>query len=443
MCKKTTQQPGTDHNGGGTGQVDIAAMSPRDRSLYELHMRIVQEAREGSVTATARHYHVSRTWVYRLLQRWEGQGAVGLVPRSRAHHNDPHRVGRDMRDRVVAAHHALKDGGWGAGAASIHDRMLHDGLEPPSVGTIHSILKAAGLTIHEPHKRPRRSLQRFEAALPNETWQGDFTHWRCQDGTDARIQTWLDDHSRMVLYCKAFTTLGANDVLDSFLTACGEYGVPASTLTDNGREYTPGHERGDRMAHPFTRALVLLGVEQKNGKPGHPQTQGKIERWHRTLKQWLRRRPRPHDLAELQSLLDEFVYAYNHERPHRALDGHTPWDAYHERTKAWPAALEDTCGMLDTHAVARLGVTADTDLWAGEAVAASDANGLVRGIKAGTRTYDFALGKRNARLAVLVGIEQGIVTIVAQETGEILRQGPVDTAKRYQAVPARHPSRNT
>lgn len=410
-------------------------MSPHDRSRYELNLRIVREAHDGTVSAVARRYRVSRTWVYRLLERWENQGPAGLVPRSRAHHHDPRRVGQDVRDQVIDAHRALKDGGWGAGAASIHDRMLHDGLETPSVGTIHSILKSAGLTSHEPGKRPRCSLQRFEADLPNETWQADFTHWRCRDGTDARIQTWLDDHSRMVLHCKAFASLGANDVLDCFLAACGEYGVPASTLTDNGREYTPGHERGDRMAHPFTRALVLLGVEQKNGKPGHPQTQGKIERWHRTLKQWLRRRPQPRDLDELQALLDEFVHAYNHQRPHRALHGDTPWHAYHERAKACPATLEATGGLLDARILARLAVRADPVLHLAETAAVSDAKGMVRCIKAGTRTYDFALGKPNANLAVLVIIEQGISTVIAQETGEILAQGPVDTTKRYQAVP--------
>src|SRR5690606_31674837 len=112
-----------------------------------------------------------------------------------------------------------------------------------------------------------------------------------------------------------------------------EYGYPASTLTDNGRVYT-ARSGGGRNA--FEHLLALLGITQKNGNPGHPQTQGKIERFHQTQKKWLTKQPPAATIQELQSQLDEFTRIYNHDRPHRELDQQTPATAYQARPKATP-----------------------------------------------------------------------------------------------------------
>ena len=163
-----------------------------------------------------------------------------------------------------------------------------EGLPVPSTSTIRRILHAAGLVAPEPRKRPRSSWIRFEAAAPNEVWQSDFTHWRLADGSEVEIISWLDDHSRYLLACTAFRRVSGDDVVATFTAAGDAHGWPAATLTDNGAVYTSRFTGG---RNGFEYLLAYLGVRQKNGSPGHPQTQGKIERFHQTLKRWLGQRP--------------------------------------------------------------------------------------------------------------------------------------------------------
>ncbi len=173
----------------------------------------------------------------------------------------------------------------------------------PSTSTIRRVLHAAGLVVPEPRKRPRSSWIRFEAAAPNEVWQSDFTHWRLADGSEVEIISWLDDHSRYLLGCTAFRRVAGDDVVATFTAAGDAHGWPAATLTDNGAVYTSRFTGG---RNGFEYLLAYLGIRQKNGAPGHPQTQGKIERFHQTLKRWLGRQPAAPDLAELQAQLDTF-----------------------------------------------------------------------------------------------------------------------------------------
>lgn len=162
---------------------------------------------------------------------------------------------------------------------------------------------------------------RFQAAQPNEMWQSDATHWRLADRTDVEILNWLDDHSRYLLSATAHQPVTGDDVVAAFLDVVGDHGPPASTLTDNARIYT-ARFGGGRNA--FEYLLPLLGIRQKNGAPGHPQTQGKIERFHQTQKRWLAVRPAARTLPEPQRQLDEFREHYNEQRPHRALQRRRP-----------------------------------------------------------------------------------------------------------------------
>jgi transposase InsO family protein len=127
-------------------------------------------------------------------------------------------------------------------------------------------------------------------------WQSDFIHWSLLDGTDVEVLNWLDDHSRYLLSCTAHEPVTGDDVVTVFLSLIEEYGPPAATLTDNGSVYT-SRFTGGRNA--FEYVLAILAVRQKNGSPGHPQTQGKTERFHQTLQRWLRARPAARALAEL------------------------------------------------------------------------------------------------------------------------------------------------
>ena len=180
---------------------------------------------------------------------------------------------------------------------------------------MYRILRRAGLTKVEPKKRPRSSYIRFQADLPNEMWQADFTHWRLADGSDVEILCWIDDHSRTAISVTAHRRVTGPIVVDVFTNALHIHGVPASTLTDNGMVFTTRLSGGRGGRNGFETLLDSLGIIQKNSRPNHPTTCGKIERFHQTLKRWLTAHPTPATIDELQALCDRFVDAYNHRRP--------------------------------------------------------------------------------------------------------------------------------
>jgi transposase InsO family protein len=257
-----------------------------------------------------------------------------LEPRSRAPRTNPTRTSGEICERVIELRVQLTADGLDAGPVTIAWHLQREGLRAPAPATISRILTRAGLVSPQPRKRPRSSFIRFQAAQPNEMWQSDFIHWRLADGTDVEILNWLDDHSRYLLSCTAHQPVTGDAVVSVFLATVAEHGPPASTLTDNGSVYT-SRFTGGRNA--FEYVLPLLGIKQKNGSPGHPQTQGKTERFHQTQQRWLRARPPAPSITQLQRQLDEFRAHYNEKRPHRALDRRTPANAYQATPKALPA----------------------------------------------------------------------------------------------------------
>jgi transposase InsO family protein len=189
-----------------------------------------------------------------------------------------------------------------------------------SRSTISRHLTAAGLVIPEPKKRPKSSYVRFEASMPNETWQSEFTHYRLtrpdgRPGVDVEIIIWLDDCTRYALHVSAHARVTTPIVVTTFREALARHGIPASTLTDNGMVYTvrlAGHGRQGGK-NSFEAELNRRHIVQKNSRPGHPTTCGKAERFQQTLKKWLRAQPeQPTTIAELQTLLDRFADEYNH-----------------------------------------------------------------------------------------------------------------------------------
>jgi transposase InsO family protein len=188
----------------------------------------------------------------------------------------------ELRERIVELRRDLVARGLDAGPATIAWHLERESIGSPSTSTVRRVLLAAGLVVPEPNKRPRSSWIRFEAAAPNELWQSDFTHWRLADGTEVEIISWLDDHSRYLLACSVCTALGrvsGDDVVATFTAAGDTHGFPAATLTDNGAVYTSRFTGG---RNNFEYLLAYLGIRRKNGSPAHPQTQGKIERFHQT-----------------------------------------------------------------------------------------------------------------------------------------------------------------
>src|SRR3954463_10420085 len=269
-------------------------------------------SKQLSVTAAAAEYGISRRHLHRLLARDRVGGLDALQPRSPRPKTKPNATSQTVRARVIELRGQLIAEGLDAGPHTIAWHLEREGHTPPAPATISRILNAAGLITPQPRKRPRSSYTRFEMAQPNEMWQSDFIHWRLADGTDAEILNWLDDHSRYLLSCTAHMPVTGDDVVSAFLAVIDDHGAPASTLTDNGRVYT-ARFGGGRNA--FEYLLPILGVRQKNGSPGPPQTQGKIEPFHQTLQRGLRARPPAASTAQLQRQLDEFREHYNERRP--------------------------------------------------------------------------------------------------------------------------------
>lgn len=299
--------------------------------------------KELTVTSAADKYGYSRRHLHRLLARYHQGGLDAVDPRSRRPHAPGNATSPEIRELVVDLRLQLVKDGLDAGPVTIAWHLTEQGHRAPSTSTIRRILHDAGLVVPEPRKRPRSSYRRFEASQPNECWQSDTTHWRLADGTDVEILNWLDDHSRFLIGCTAHAPVTGDIVVEQFLTACTEHGTPAATLTDNGRVYTARFGGGKNA---FEYLLAILGITQKNGQPGHPQTQGKVERFHQTQKRWLAEQPPAMTLADLQTQLDRYREVYNTKRPHRALDRRTPATAYLALPKATPAGSN---GMVEHH----------------------------------------------------------------------------------------------
>jgi transposase InsO family protein len=292
-------------------------------------------SKQMSVPEAAAEYGYSRRHLYRLILRYREGGLDAVEPRSRRPHTNPAATAAVICERVIELRLKLTVDGFDAGPVTIGWHLEQEGLRAPAPSTISRILVQAGLITPEPRKRPRSSYIRFEAAQPNETWQSDFITWHLADGSEVEILNWLDDHSRFLFSATAHQTVTGDLVVSTFLDVVSDHGPPASTLTDNGRVFT-AKSGGGRNA--FEYLLALLGIVQKNGAARHPQTQGKVERYHQTLQRWLRAQAPARTLAELQAQLDTFREHYNEQRPHRARGRQTPGSAYRATPKAAPPA---------------------------------------------------------------------------------------------------------
>ncbi len=257
-------------------------------------------------------YKVSKSWVYELLARYRDEGAAAFEPRSRRPHSSPNATPPEVIDLILQLRKDLADRGLDAGAETIDWHLRHHHSVSVSRATIHRILSRSGAVAPDPSKRPKSSYLRFEAAMPNETWQSDFTHYRLtrpdgRPGADVEIITWLDDHSRYALHVSAHQPVTAKTVLTTFRQAADLHGYPAATLTDNGMVYTvrlAGHGRaGGKNA--FEAELRRLQITQKNSRPSRPTTCGKVERFQQTTKKWLRKQSaQPTTATQLQALLE-------------------------------------------------------------------------------------------------------------------------------------------
>ena len=367
-----------------------------------------------SVAEVAAAHGVSRSWLYELLARYREGGEGGLKPQSRRPRASPTRVSAAMEEEIVALRKSLAQDGLDAGAHTIHYHLLcrhrRRRRSVPSVATIWRVLTRRGFVVPQPHKRPRSSWRRFQAELPNECWQADTTHWALADGTDVDILNVIDDHSRLLVASRAFETTKAADVVETFHLAAATWGFPASVLTDNGAIFTAESRHG-RCA--MQNELARLGVVYKHSRPYHPQTCGKVERFHQTLKKHLARQRRAATVAELQAQLDHFAAYYNSVRPHRAVGRRTPAQAFSARSKATPKSAP--IPVEGHHRVRRDRI---------------DKTGCVT-LRYRSKLLHIGIGRAHAGTRVLLLVDDLDVRVITEE-GELLRQLTIDPKKDYQ-----------
>jgi transposase InsO family protein len=288
-----------------------------------------------NVAAFCRREQISRQTFYKYRRRFGEEGLAGFEERSRRPKSSPGQTAAEVEEAVLRKRKQLIEQGRDHGPQSIVWALQREEVAVPSPATVWRILVRHGAIVAQPQKRPKSATKRFTFSRPNECWQSDWTGWALADGTPVAIAGSLDDHSRYLAGLQAQSGDASGALVWSVILAgITECGVPAMSLTDNGFVYT-GKWRGFECS--FEANLRALGTTTINSRPFHPQTCGKIERLWQTLKKWLRARPTPATLAELNDLLDQFRAFYNHQRPHRALRGATPAEIFAATGKARPA----------------------------------------------------------------------------------------------------------
>jgi len=380
---------------------------------------VVVEGR--SQAETARTYGVSKGWVSKLLARYRTEGEAAFEPHSRRPRSSPTAIGAQVIELIVAVRKKLVERGLDAGPETIAWHLQHTHHVTVSRATIARHLAAQGLVTPEPSKRPKSSYIRFQAEQPNECWQADFTHYRLtrpdgRPGTDVEILSWIDDHSRYALSVTAHPRVTGGIVRHAFRDAVAAHGVPASTLTDNGMVFTT-RLSGGRGRNGLEHDLHRLGIRQKNSRPNHPTTCGKVERFQQTLKKWLRGQPtQPATIGQLQTLIDAFTDEYNHRRPHRSLPRHaTPTTAYQARPKAGPGQPDEQT----THERLRRDRV--------------DKAGKITLRYNGT-LYSIGVGRTHTGTHVLLLVQDRDIRIINAATGELLRELVLNPTQRYQRL---------
>lgn len=300
---------------------ECSAMSEREE--------LIARYRQGgeSLAALARSYGISRKTAY----RWIGRAVTGepMTDRSRRPHTSPRITPPEVETLVVAMRECHPT--WGG--RKIHHALNATGIVAPAPSTIQKILSRHGF---EPvgHRQP--SWIRFEAAQPNDLWQMDFKGWHPLRSGRVHPLTILDDHSRFLLdiQCVHQQTLA---VVQPLLTAVFQrYGLPWEILCDNGSPWGSSH---DRALTRFEVWMMQLDIRVSHGRPYHPQTQGKVERLHRTLKADVFAGRTFGDLDEAQTACSRFRTTYNLERPHEALAHDPPVRHYHGSSRSYPTVL--------------------------------------------------------------------------------------------------------
>jgi len=292
----------------------------KEKTTMSQRLEFVQEAlkENANIRALCREYGITPRTGYKWIKRYREQGEKGLYDRSRRPKHSPQKSGPEIEEAVLK----VRDAHPAWGGRKIRWKLAQEGIRPtPSASTITAILHRYD-KIQPEESEKHRAFQRFEMEQANQLWQMDFKgHFEMANGALCHPLTVIDDHSRFLVGLKACHAQRSKTVKSHLEGIFEWYGLPERMLMDNGSIWQ-GYHTG------LTYWLVRLGIQVVHGRPYHPQTQGKDERLHRTLKDELLRYQQFFDLKDCQEKFDTWRDLYNFERPHQALEMQTPATHY-------------------------------------------------------------------------------------------------------------------
>ena len=309
--------------------------------VEQRYQAVLAVIRDGvPIVQVAHRFDVSRQAVHRWLRWYEAQGLAGLADRSHRPPRCSHQMDPAVEVWVLESRRRNPD--WGP------RRLVHEasraGVEPvPSRSGIYRALRRAGLIDPDARRRRDRRFRRWERGGAMELWQMDVVGGvLLADGREAKILTGIDDHSRFVVCAGLMLRATSRAVCSHFAEAMRRHGVPQEILTDNGKVFTGRFAARDTEVL-FDRICRENGIDHLLTAPRRPQTTGKIERFHRTLRQEFLTGRIFDDLPAAQAALEAWVASYNTERPHSALGMATPASRFTAAETAPPA---DTSALL-------------------------------------------------------------------------------------------------
>jgi transposase InsO family protein len=307
----------------------------QERSVMEQREEFVRLALApgANMSELCRRFRISRANGYKWLARYRADGRAGLANRSRRPRHSPGQTPQLVEVEVLRIREESNNAWGGRKIARVMDR--NGAVKVPALSTITEILRRHDKLEQCRHEHPG-PYQRFERAEPNELWQMDFKgHFPMAEGRCHPL-TALDDHSRYSLTISACSNEQETTVRAQLVPVFRRYGLPLAMLMDNG---APWGDSGNQPHTVFTVWLMRLGVRVIHGRPFHPQTQGKEERFHRSFKAEVLNGKSFRDLPDCQRAFNRWRHVYNHERPHEALALATPAERYRASPRSFPEAL--------------------------------------------------------------------------------------------------------
>jgi transposase InsO family protein len=283
-----------------------------------------------TVAETCRRYGIARQTFYVYQRRFYADGVAALEPLSRRPLTSPAQTTLGVEAEIVRLRKANPR--WGARTIQAYLRRSGAPIVP-AVSTIHRVLQRNSLVTPHTARRTVPAWRRFERYAPNDLWQIDGTQVNLTDGSPAWVIDILDDHARFAIGATAtrrFTALAAWRAMETAIT---EHGAPRQLISDNGTQFIS--RDGHKPVH-FQQRLAAMGIRQLSSRPAHPQTCGKLERYHRTFKDFYADHGPAASIDELQALCDRFRWHYNHQRPHQGLGQQMPAEVYQASPKVGP-----------------------------------------------------------------------------------------------------------